>query len=249
MEKIASVISVCLALSIIPMIILVYKNHLSFIKGVILGAIAFVASFSVRVFTFSKMYGFSLIDAYINGVYDQLSQMSTSLSGQLPAEQLALFNNAITQVKNFYFAMFPSILVISCLLWSYLIFMIGKGIIYLLKKDTSSFLRFCDFRMAKLGIFLGIIAYAVSSFITQTRVAYGLLNFTAIIFSVTTVCGLSVIDYKLSKKIKLSIVRAIIYIIAFVMFGLVSPILCGVLAVIGTYDACFDGRKSKKKEE
>lgn len=245
MEMLFDILSVAFKLFVIPLIILVYKKKITFIQGLFLGTVFFIASFGCNVYSFYKLNGYSIIDASVNTAFDEIDKIIASMSQTYPADQISAMSKLMKTLKNVYLIMFPSLLVIIYLIFNYILFMIAKGILALFKKDTGAFKRFCDFKMAKEGIFFGIVAYLFSSVFTQSRLAYGFLNFSEIIFFATAVCGLSVVDYRLRKKIKISFLRFLIYLSFFVVLGAFVSVTYGILAVIGAYDAFFDIRNPK----
>ena len=238
------VLSILLKLGIIPAAVLIYKKKITFLQGLFVGTFLFLASFGCQVYSANLTYGYSLIDSVVNEIFDTMLA-SYSVTAGLAAEEAALMQSIITSVRDMYFALFPCIMVCTNLMWAYFLLMLSKGLLALFKRDVSGFVRFCDFRMSRAGIFMGIVAYILSSFMDGSRVSLAFENLCAIIIFATFVCGFSLVDFKLRSRVRLSVVRFLIYVVlgTFLMMG-IGPV---VLVIIGVIDAFGDLRKPKKK--
>ena len=237
------VLSILLKLGIIPAAVLIYKKKITFLQGLFVGTFLFLASFGCQVYSANITYGYSLIDSVVNGVFDDMLG-AYSVANGVAAEDAAFFQSIITSVRDMYFALFPCIMVCTNLMWVYFLLMVSKGLLALFKRDVSGFMRFCDFKMSRAGIFMGIVAYILSAVMDGSRVSLAFENLCAIIIFATFVCGFSVVDFKLRAKFRLSVVRFLIYVLlgTFLMMG-IGPVL---LTVIGLIDAFGDLRKPKK---
>lgn len=237
------VLSILLKLGIIPAAVLIYKKKITFLQGLFVGTFLFLASFGCQVYSANITYGYSLIDSVVNGVFDDML-VAYSVSNGLAAEEAAFMQSIITSVRDMYFALFPCIVVCTNLMWAYVLLMLSKGLLALFKRDVSGFMRFCDFKMSRAGIFMGIVAYILSAAMDGSRVSLAFENLCAIIIFATFVCGFSVVDFKLRSRFRLSVVRFLIYVFlgTFLMMG-IGPI---VLVIIGVIDAFGDLRKPKK---
>ena len=140
-------------------------------------------------------------------------------------------------------------IIMSCLIWSYIVLMLAKGILAIFKKDISGFKKFSELKMPKSALFAATVAFIVSSIAGDGKVGYALINFSSIILSLTTVCGLSFIDFKLRKKVKLSVVRIIIYVALMLILNFILGDATGLFLFVGMFDTVFDFRKRDKKPE
>ncbi len=243
-ETLLYVLSVILKLGIIPVALLIYKKKISFVNGLFAGTLLFLASFGCTVHSANMMYGGSIIDSTVNGVFDSFAKAAEQ-SGLYAAEEADAFKAVLNLMKETYFVLIPSVLVCTNLVFAYCLLMLSKGFLALCKKDVSMFLRFCDFKMSRFGIVLGIAAYIISEFSQLGTAAYAFLNFAVIILFAVTVCGLSVVDFKFRKVIKPSVPRFLIYCPAFVLIFATMGFGTGVLLFIGVWDAFFDLRSGR----
>ncbi|MEE1042526.1 MAG: DUF2232 domain-containing protein [Clostridia bacterium] len=242
--NILSVFSVLLNLCIIPTAWLIYKKKLKFLSGVFLGTFLFLVSFGCSVYGTQLMYGYSPIDYMVNAYFDEVASLYSTFP-ELTEDQLQMISNILATLKEYYFTYMPSLVVTFSLGLAYVILMLFKGVFALFKKDVSPFGKFCDLRMPKSALFFAIIANVLAIVYSHGRISYGFLNFGSIIYTITAVCGLSVVDFGLRKKIRFSILRALIYVLVFGILTVLTGI--NVLAFIGMFDAFFNLREIKIK--
>ena len=244
--SILSIFSILLQLCIIPTAWLVYKKRFKFLNGVFLGTFLFLVSFGCSVYGTYMIYGYSPIDYMVNTYFDQVILSFSTMPG-IASDEIQILNQITERLKEYYFTFMPTLVVTLGIVWSYVILMIFKGVLALLRKDVSGFGKFCDFKMPKSAVFFAIIAYLVSSAFSGERIGYALLNFSSIIFTLTAVCGLSIIDYGVRKKIRFSLLRVIIYIIVISVLTVFMGFGTNLLTFVGMFDAFFDIRNGGVK--
>ena len=242
--NVINVLSILLMLCVIPTVWLVYKKKIKFFSGVFLGTFLFLMSFVCSMYCIRIEYGYSPYDIFADNAQRMIYAYSTTPG--ITAEKLQIFKSAIAQMQHFYTTLFPSLLVITNLFMVYIIFMISKGVLTLLKKDVSGFEKFCNLKMPRMAIVLSVLCYILSNVLEDTQAGYAFLNFTAIIYNVCIVCGLSLIDYAIRKKVKFSLARLVIYIGMFLIFG---NFLATVLPFAGMADGFLNFRKIGTKSE
>ena len=235
---IVNVLSVLLMLCVIPTVWLVYKKKIKFFSGVFLGTFLFLMSFVCSMYCIHIEYGYSPYDIFATNAQRMIYAYSTAPG--ITGEQLQVFKSAMSQLQNFYTTLLPALLVLANLFLVYVIFMISKGIFAIFKKDVSAFTKFCNLKMPGMAILLALLCYILSDMVSDVRLSYAFMNFAVIIFNVCTVCGLSAIDYAVRKKVRLSIVRFIIYVAVFIAFG---NFLSTILPFIGIADGILNFRR------
>lgn len=235
---ITNVLSVLLMLCVIPTVWLVYRKKIKFFNGVFLGTFLFLMSFVCSMYSVHIEYGYTPYDIFATNTQRMIYAYSTTpgiTSGQLQA-----LKSAVAQLQNFYTTLLPALIVLANLLLVYMIFMISKGVFAIFKKDVSGFTKFCNLKMPGMAILLALLSYILSDIVNDTRLGYAFMNFAVIIFNVCTVCGMSAIDYAVRKKIRLSVVRFIIYVAVFIGFG---NFLSTILPFIGIVDGILNFRR------
>jgi len=245
-KVILSVFSVFLQLCIIPTAWLVYKKKLNFLNGVFLGTFLFLMSFGCSVYGTHLLSGYSIIDYTINTYFEGFIKAYESIPG-ISAGDIQMIKTLTEEVKGIYFTYMPTLIVTTNLILSYVILMICKGVLALFKKDISGFGKFCDLKMPKSAMFFAIISYLLFMVFGDERIGFAFLNFASIMYTLTAFCGLSIIDYGLRKKIKFSLLRAVIYIVVIGLLTLMGGLGTSLLTFAGMYDAFFDIRNRKRK--
>lgn len=239
-----NILSILLMLCVIPTALLVYKKKLTFFSGVFLGTFLFLMSFGCSVYGVSVMYGYSPLDAMINDSFADIMVVYSSVPG-ISDQDIGAVNQAMTYFKNIYTVLLPAIVILSNLFWVYIIMMISKGAFALFGRDVSGFAKFCDLKMPKSALVLSVISYILFMIFKNQQIGYAFLNFSLIIFMICSVCGLSVIDYAIRKKVKISVLRVLIYILALCTLTVLTGIGGTVPIFVGMMDAVFDFRKMK----
>lgn len=233
---------------IIPTAILIYKKKITFFNGVFLGTFLLLTSFGCVVFGFTMVNGYSPIDSFLNNLFENLKLVFNMVNDIPAGNQQAIFK-LIDEMKNIYITLLPSMIIMSCLIWAYISIMFIKGILAIFKKDTSGFKKFSQLKMPKSALFIAAVAFIVSSIVGDGKAGYALMNFSSIILSLTTICGLSFIDYKLRKKVRFAVVRIIIYMVLVLMLNYILGDATGLFLFVGMFDTVFDFRKRDEKPE
>ena len=245
-SNILDLISILLMLCVLPTVWLVYKKKLNFLNGVFLGTFLFLVSSGCSMYAQSLLYGGSPADLIINNAFDTIMSAYSSVPGISEAE-IQTMKQLTETLKEVYSILLPSVLVLGNLLWVYVIFMISKGILAVFRKDVSGFMKFSELKLPKTALFFSVLSYILSMIFKDNPISYAFFNFSVIIFMVSSVCGLSVLDYAFRKKIRFSLLRALVYVLAFIVIGLFTGMTGSLLVLIGITDTVFDFRKIKHK--
>lgn len=243
--NILDVLSILLMLCVLPTVWLVYKKRLKFLNGVFLGTFMFLVSSGCSMYAQSLLYGLSPGDLLINNVFDSIINAYNSVP-EISATEIQTINQLIETLKEIYSILLPSVLVLGNLLWVYVIFMVSKGILAVFRKDVSGFMKFSELKLPKSALFFAVLSYVLSMIFKDSPISYAFFNFSVIIFMISSVCGLSVIDYAFRKKIRFSVFRTFIYIVAFFVIRLFTGMGGSVLVLVGITDAIFNFRKIKQ---
>lgn len=244
-DTVLYILSIILKVAIVPVVVLIYKKKLTFLHGLFLGTLLFVASFGCEIFSLNISGGYSFIDSVINGAFDNI-KANLSMDNGLTAQQAAAVNMAVESTRNLYFTLLPSIILCTQLIGVYFWLMVSKGILALCKKDVSGFWRFCDFKMPKGSILMAALSFVLYVSMAGTRTGFAFLNITVILAFATFVCGISVLDFKLRNKIQNSFLRFLLYI---AVSGFVFGIGMWAVLIAGMIDAFFNLRVPRKKPD
>ncbi len=242
LETLLYILSIILRVGVIPVAVLIYKKKIPFLRGVFLSTLLFLMSFGCSVLSAKLVYGISIIDSTVNGAFNDFLLASETL---YTADEMDMVRAVVESVRSTYFALIPSILVCTCLAFSYAFIMICKGVLFVFKKDVSMFLKFSELKMSKLGVLFGVLAFAAFGLSINATLKYAFLNFAAILIFATGVCGLSVTDFMLRKKIRLGVVRFLIYTVIFTLMFFTMGFGISMFLIFGAWDALFDLRRDR----
>lgn len=241
--SIVNVLSILLMLCVIPTVWLVYRKKITFFNGVFLGTFLFLMSFVCSMYCIHIEYGYSPADVILGENLNSVISAYSSVPGITEA-QIHSLTLMVDEMRKLYTVLLPAVLVLGNLMWVYIIFMVSKGILAIFRKDVSGFAKFCDLKMPKMAILLSLLSVILSRVVKSPQLSYAFLNFTSIIIVVSSVCGLSAVDYAFRKKLKISVLRTLIYIVVMFFFSFVWGTI---LPVVGMADAFVDFRKIRQK--
>lgn len=244
LETLLYILSIILKVGVIPAALLIYKKKISFLGGVFLSTLLFLMSFGCNVLSANLVYGISIIDSTVNGAFNDFL-IAAEAGGLYAAEEMDMVRAVVESVKSTYFALIPSILVCTYLVFSYVLIMMSKGILYICKKDVSMFLKFSELKMSKTGVLFGVLAVAATGLSINATFRYALLNFAVILIFATGVCGLSVTDFVLRKKVRFGAVRFLIYTFIFTLMFFTMGFGLSMFLIFGAWDALFDMRRDR----
>lgn len=254
MGMLFGVLSILLWLLFIPVLILTYKKKIGFLYGVGIGAGLFLLSFLLSAYAAGAETGESVINLAVNESFGQLEQnirsfAGASFSGDEAQRTIDGALQALDELKKAYLALFPAMLILSSLAFSYALFMLVKLVRGLFRRDVSGALRFCDLRMSRSGVVVGAAAYLAGALATGEMLSNVFSNIAVVLLSVLTVCGLSVIDYKCRGKLRSSLGRFAVYLAVFAVCGALLPLVCTALLFVGAADAFFNLRLRVREEK
>lgn len=244
-ETFLYILSIILKVAIVPVALMIYKKKLTFLQGLFTATFLFTTSFACEVFSLNIAGNYSYIDSVINNAFDSFKN-TYSMDNGLTAEQAALASEMVEYVRNLYFALLPSLVLSTQLIGAYFWLMVSKGILALCKKDVSGFWKFCDFKMKKGSICMGILCFTTYLVFADSKAGLAFLNIAVIIAFATFVCGVSIIDFKVRKRIQNSFIRFLLYIAVSVF---VLGIGMWAVLIAGMVDAFFNLRVPRKRPD
>jgi len=255
------IVSIILTVAVIPIMIFTFRGKLQFLQGVLLSAGAMLLSFVASVSEINMKTGQNIIDIMLNDGFAQVKTTFDTLSveqlqkvlGNVSVEQVAAFRgdlaNNLTSILDIYRLLFPSIMILTLLACSFIAFMIIKVILGLFKFDVSKFPMLCEFKISKTTI----IALVISLMGTLTYPIYTIsgafLNVAVVIIGVMCVCGFSLFDFQVRKKVDNAWVRVLVYVAIIVVGFSLFSILMYSLVFAAIFDAFVDFRKLSPNKE
>lgn len=260
MPLLLSIASALLLLTALVCCILTYKNKISFFAGVILSAGAVLLSTLANIYKTNLLSGADIITEVIDESFNSVSNFISSLPpeqlmkmfGRITSETSEAMRggllSSITQLKEIYLLLFPSVLILNILATSYFVYMLIKQVLRLLKKDVSKYPDFSQLILKPSASAALVASYILSFVVGGEKTAAAFSNIAVIVGGVAFVCGLSFVDFKMRKKIKSAWLRLPVYI----AFAFVSSAAFGflffVLILIAVFDSFADYRRLRGGE-
>lgn len=177
----------------------------------------------------------------IGQAYQQI--LSTNFGTELSAEEI---NRVISELTSTLLRFVPGFIVIICILFAVAGFYIFKRILFIRKMDISCYEPFSQWHAQTSVSITYFILMAVFMFIPgYTILSDAFLNVVAIMTFIFFILGLSLLEFWLKKKIRISFWRKAILVIVSTLSIASIGLPFFLLAGAGALDGCFDYRKRK----
>ena len=220
-------LSIAVLISTAIFIYLTFNNKIPFFSGVFYSAGAFVISFATSVISHRRLTGENIIEQSVNLSLDRMQEYMT----------------VSPEMRELSFLLLPAMTILSALFFSYLIFVVTAGILRLMKRDTSMYVKFSGLKLPRSAstlLFLSMIFVMLSR---GSQLAAVCLNASVIIGYVAMLCGLSVVCSFINTKVKRVYLRIIVYLALFLVILLSAPFASYILVMLALSDTAFNFRK------
>lgn len=250
------IVSALCLVAVLPVLWLTICKKIKYMHGVFIVAACLLAAFLALLPVRGQ-------DGSINQVIDaQFEQITArviampqqmwdeALSNGASEEQIAQLREqliaGLVAAKGIYSVLFPSLLMLTMLLMSFLLFRFAKLIQKLFRRDVSWSTSFGNFQLPRSVPWVFILFFAGRSFAPQPY-ADVCNNLCFLILVVSAACGLSVVDFYLRKKIRYSMLRILIYVASWFLMSILSILGVYLLLFIAMFDAFRDVRGLRKE--
>ena len=188
--------------------------------------------------------------AQTKNALDPMLQMLLQKSGAQAQTVNILWNQLFEQVQNYIFLYIPTFLVAASVLIAVETLAAGSFLLRRVRQIRIPYRPFCLFSAPRSMCYAAMLMFVVTSFSQDASVPTAALkNLVALLYVYFTVCGLSLIDFKLCSKVPSGYARFGIYFAAFLAgYVLMSLVLQG-LCILGMIDGIFDFRHLHKTGE
>lgn len=223
------------------------KKKISFSNSVVYTSAAFLFGIIVEILIIKLFIGG--IDKIFDEVFVMVEKtFSNALSSvtdvNLKNSLTAEFSAAGEALKETFKLYFPSVLIITSLIFAYFTYILTGFILKRLKLTSRHIIPFYMLRAPKSMCFAAIVLYFIRIFVTQGSVFdAAIANIILVIYTVLAICGFSFIDYKFKKIIKKGFLRLLIYFSVFIFGGILSSLSFYIFIVIGMFDSSMNFRR------
>ena len=229
------------------------KKRYNFFYSIIYTAAAFLAGLIFELF---------LVNLFLGGVENMLNELFKGV--QLVLEEsmriIAENNSALdvkaaakTLIDTFSYVAkmyFPSILIVSSLLFAYIMYSIASVILKKLKLCSVVTIPFYMLRAPKSMSTAAILLYIAGIFMNpESMVSAAFYNIIFVLYAFLAFCGFSFIDFKFKNVVKKGFLRALIYIVLFIFGGMIATLVIRICIILGILDSSLNFRRISAIDE
>ena len=179
----------------------------------------------------------------VNMTVTELETLFKSGTAPLPEEVLPELIRGVSSVMELANNLIPAFLIIFSALFSLILILLSKKLVGYMGRNVTTFSRF--YVPGNL-IFVSIICMAAFSLI-ESSAKYVFINVLLVLTSYCFLCGISILDFILKKKMSSSLSRVIILILILTVGNIIlSGSVSMILITMGIMDSMFNYRKLPK---
>ncbi len=195
--------------------------------------------------------GIEKMFAEITGQFSEIMKTVTESMESEGAAEAEKIIKTLTDAMGYTFRLyFPSLVIISSMVIGYIIIMLCAFVIKRTKSKDVKVLPFSRLKAPKNMSTVAVIAYICYMLAgNESTFSAVLANVVLVLYAIIGICGLSLLDSKLGKKIKSGIARIIIYAVVFLFGGLFLSLILNALVIAGILDSAYNFRKIDIEDE
>lgn len=182
----------------------------------------------------------SQMKIYMDSMLNSLNGSEISALKVPPEKFISLALETVEFTIRLYF---PSLVIVSSMVTGYIIIRISGFVINRAQIANVKSVPFSFLRVPRSMSVVAIICYIIYIFLDQKSTTWPIFaNLVMILYVIIGICGLSVIDFKLKKKITSGLLRFIIYAVIFLFASALMGIILSILVLVGIMDVNRDFR-------
>lgn len=197
--------------------------------------------------------GRGIADAVDHAVADSSQQMTVMLSSlkdqlSLSEEDLqATIDGVMKATKETILLYLPAFLIGCSVVMSYLVFMLSCFFLHRARPIRIIYQPFWMIRAPKTMCYVALVLFLAGAFTDKTTVPMAAIrNMTALFSAYFTLCGVSVVDNRLRKRIPSGYARGVIYALVVCVGYLFLGTLVQIMRILGIIDG-FTGSKAREE--
>ncbi|MBR5152731.1 MAG: DUF2232 domain-containing protein [Clostridia bacterium] len=190
-----------------------------------------------------------LISGTLQETEAMMQQLISRMDGNNAQEMMATAENVLKVAEQQFMLYLPTMLIAISAVLGYATVAVALFMLKRLKIKRVSYLRFSELIAPRSVCYLSVLLSIFAMMQREITVfAAGILNLSMLLELFLAVCGLSLIDAKLEKKISAGVARGGVYLAVFLVGYLFLGMLFRVLSLLGMIDGLFGFRYGKKGE-
>lgn len=237
-----------LSLSGLAMGLLISHTN-SLLQIVVTGAGANLAVVLLQIGKMKWVDNINFMETFVEQPIANIMQFYQSLYGTsvIPQDAIWLLQQAIG-------AVIPACFLIFSLYSAYFIFLLSRKLLFCrCRMVFAEIPHFWELQLPRSVAILFAVVFLLSTLLGMTQMGSAALNLSLLLGSVFVLCGVSVIDYFFRRTGIVCGLRAVIYVIGFLVINVVSVIMpmfntILLLVLLGLADCFADLRKLRRKE-
>lgn len=191
----------------------------TFVTIIFSGAAVLLVGMVLQLAYFNFMTDGQGVTDTVNQVMEEVRQNTSetlaSLEGQFSAEKQEMeeaLNQVLDTTKEMIFLYLPSFLIGSAVLTGYLLFMLGAFVLHRTRPVRIIYQPFWGICAPKSMCYVAMILFIITSSSESSTIWMAALqNMMVLMYAYLAVCGVSLVDYKVRKKISSGYARAFVY--------------------------------------
>lgn len=246
-------------MNLLPGVIIGYtvSRRFSFSNSIFAVSGAVLVGYAIQLWMIDKLNGGNGIEDMISQILDSSKNMMGDIISKLPTEApvpmnelMANINTVMDKIQEMILLYMPTFFIGISVVLGYCAYMFGIFILGRLRFKRVMYIPFNRMIASRNMCYVAMILYIITAFSKEiTPVNAVFINMSSLLYAFIGVCGLSFIDFKLSKKITSGYLRAIIYAVVFFIGYLMIGMLLHILILIGLADAMLNFRSLTKVGE
>lgn len=242
-------LSILFILAALAAAVLTFTKKISFFNGIFITAGAIVIATVINMYGVKIVHGLDVVSLTLDEFFTALEQTIEGLSDEGMGSFLAnLPSEYFDALKEIYKAVFPALLILNILMFTYAIYMIIKQILWLFKVPVHKYPKFSHLHLKKSAAYMLAACYGIPFFINNPIYAAVFSNIGIIIFGIAVFCGLSIVDFHFRQRIRNSWFRFLVYIAgSFITASGIGIVMIG-LGFTAIADSFFNFRNLKPRE-
>lgn len=196
----------------------------------------------------------------INGVLGEITgsfnEIVSSFTNRITTEEMngidieKITKNLTQTMEHTFRLYFPSMVIVSSMVIGYIIVMLCSFVLRRTKIKDVKTVPFSSLKAPRSMSTVAVISYLVIMLTgVESTLGAVLANVVFVLYTIIGVCGLSLCDYKIRKKIKSAVVRIIIYFLIFLFGGFFLNFILNGLVIAGILDSTYNFRRIDSESE
>ena len=221
-----------------------YLKKLSLPYLAVMPSVSFISLWAYLFYTYKATTGGNMFadisETVVNMTIKEIENLVKTGTYPLPEETLPELTRGVSSVMELVNNLIPAFLIIFSGMFSLILILVSKKFVGYLGRKVTTFSRF---RVPGTLVLVSIICMAGYS-LSESSYKYIFLNVLLILTSYCFLCGVSILDFALKKKVSSPLLRVIILFLILTVGNIIlSGTVSMILLIMGIMDSMFNYRR------